>query len=284
MTLKTNTNTFSGANIFVVFAKASIHLNCKIQTMCVETNIRVSFTPPEVMEEDYVKILYKRLDKEQPKRNQRFTVCQRVVEIRMNEGDKDSSQQKGPDFSEVCIQKNGSYVSRDYFVVYGYDYSQDVYEVEIHTSLPLLQKFERFLEKIPHESSIAFIYQKAPLFPLFVKAFLRHLGRKPPIDAGNDPYSARTWLSNNETRRDLSTHQFDVKSEFIINLSFQSRKFQETLARNATSRYTHIYLPIPSSDELEAITFLSSEKNEQSDEAYPMHANNMEKYLSRTDF
>ena len=113
----------------------------------------------------------------------------------MDEENKDSSKQIGPYFSDVCIQKfimhsigpkNGftHFVSKDFFVVY--DYSQGVYEVEIHTSLSLLQKFERFLEKIPDESGIVFIYQKASLFPLFVKAFLKHLGRNPPIDATND--------------------------------------------------------------------------------------------------
>ena len=104
----------------------------------------------------------------------------------MNEANRDSSRQMVPDFSEVCIQRDENYVSRDYFVVYGYDYSQGVYEVEIYTNLSLLQKFERFFEKIPHESSIAFTYRKAPLFPLFVKALLRRLGRKPPIVVGID--------------------------------------------------------------------------------------------------
>ena len=92
-------------------------------------------------------------------------------------------------------------------------------------------------------------------------------------------------MSNNENKRDLTTLLFDVKAEIIVNLyqSF-STKFYEANSKNASSQYTHIYLPFPSSDELEAMRFLSSEKNKQSDEAYSMHANNMEKYLSRTDF
>ena len=104
----------------------------------------------------------------------------------MNEGNKDSSKQVGPDFSEVAHYRQLRCYYRYYFTVYGYDYSQGVYEVEIHTSLSILQKFEKFFEKIPHESSVVFIYQKRPLFPLFVKAFLRRLGRKPPIDAAID--------------------------------------------------------------------------------------------------
>ena len=101
----------------------------------------------------------------------------------------------------------------------------------------------------------------------------------------NDPDIVQTWLSNNETRRDISTHLFDMKAEFIINLSFETKCFGNySYSSYATSQYTHIELPTPSSEELEAITFLSSEKNEQSDEAYSMHRNNMEKYLSRTDF
>ena len=99
----------------------------------------------------------------------------------------------------------------------------------------------------------------------------------------NDPDIVQTWLSTNETRRDLTTHLFDKKAEFIINLSFETEHFGN-YSSYATSQYTHIELPTPSSEELEAITFLSSEKNEQSDEAYSMHRNNMEKYLSRTDF
>ena len=39
-----------------------------------------------------------------------------------------------------------------------------------------------------------------------------------------------------------------------------------------------------SNDEIEAIRFLSYKKNKQSDEVYPMHSDNMDKYLSRTDF
>ena len=174
MTLKMNINTFSGKNIFVAFAKASIQLNRKIQTMCVKTNIRVNFTPPEVMEKESVKIIYCH------HHAKKFMICQRVVEIRMNEGNKVSSKQMVPDILGIV-----NYVSRD-LTVYRYDNSQGVYQVEIHTNLSLLQKFERFFEKIPHESSIAFTYRKAPLFPLFVKALLRRLGRKPPIVVGID--------------------------------------------------------------------------------------------------
>ena len=92
-----NFHIFSGKNPFVVFAKASIIMNCKIQTMCVKTNIRVSFTPPKVMDEDCLKILYYH--------HEDFTMCQRVVEIRMNEGNEDSSKQLEPDLSKVHIQK-----------------------------------------------------------------------------------------------------------------------------------------------------------------------------------
>ena len=73
-----------------------------------------------------------------------------------------------------------------------------------------------------------------------------------------------------------------MKAEFIINLSFETKHFGD-YASYSTSQYTHIYLPTPSSDELEAITFLSSEKNKQSDEAYSMHRNNLEQYMRRTE-
>ena len=116
--------------------------------------------------------------------------------------------------------------------------------------------------------------------------FLLQIDPKPDI--------IQAWLSNNETKRDLITHIFDTKAEFIINLydyHYPTKKFQkiyydeeeEEVTSPGTSRYTHIWLPYPSADELKAMTFLSSEKNDQNDEAYPMHANNMEKYLSRTD-
>ena len=72
---------FSGSNQFIMFAKAAILTNCKIQTMCVKTNIIVSFTPPEVTDEDCLKILYYH--------HQNVTMCQRVVDIRMNEGIKE---------------------------------------------------------------------------------------------------------------------------------------------------------------------------------------------------
>ena len=65
-------------------------MNCKIQTLCVKTNVSVSFTPPDVMDEDCLKILYYH--------HQNFAMCQRVVEIRMNDGNEDSSKQLEPDF------------------------------------------------------------------------------------------------------------------------------------------------------------------------------------------
>ena len=109
------------------------------------------------------------------------------------------------------------------------------------------------------------------------------------LDLRIDPHVVvQTWLSNNETKRDLTAlYLGNMKAEFIIYLSFsyaRSWAAQSPVTKNATSRYTHIYLPNPSSDEFKAMTFLSSEKNEQSDEAYSRHADNMEKYLSRTDF
>ena len=53
-----NIHLFPGRSPFVVFARASIFMNCKIQAMCVKTNTCVRFTPPEVMDEDCVKMLY----------------------------------------------------------------------------------------------------------------------------------------------------------------------------------------------------------------------------------
>ena len=91
-----------------MFAKASIIMNCKIQTMCVKTNIRVNFTPPEAMEEDYIKILYSQ------HRRKKFTVCQRVVEIRMNEGNIDSSKQLGLDFLVINVTGRNENVKFDY--------------------------------------------------------------------------------------------------------------------------------------------------------------------------
>ena len=76
---------FIGNDPLVVFAKASMLMNCKIQTLCIKTNIRVSFTAPEVTDKDCLKILYYH--------HQDFTMCQRVVEIRKNEQNMDSSQQ-----------------------------------------------------------------------------------------------------------------------------------------------------------------------------------------------
>ena len=195
-------------------------------------------TPPEVMDEDCLRILYYHYEN--------FTICQRVVEIRLNEGNEDSSKKLESDFSQVHTQNIGSELSRD--------------------------------------SSTTF----TPFFLLFVKALLRHLGRKFPIDAEYNPDIIQTWLSNNEPRRDLIVHSSihnNLKSEFITNLSsYLSSKKQTSGPKNATSQYTKIYLPLPSTNELEAMTFLSFQKNKQSDEAYPMHRDNMEKYLRRTDF
>ena len=266
-------------------------MNCKIQTLCVKTNIRVSFTPPEVTDEDCIKILYHH--------HQDFTVCQRVVEIRMNDMKRDSSKQLEPDFSEICTEEMGYWqlVLKNYNVVCGYDYSCGIDEVEIFASLSVLQKFERFFEKIPHDSSIAFIFNQSlqsfaghyvTFFTLFVKALLRYLGRKPPIDAKYDPDIIQKWLSNNEPRRDLIAHSTtlnNMKAKFIINLSTKlSEFFYLFAARNATSQYTHICLPNPSRDELNAMKFLSSEKNDQNHVEYSMHRSNMKKYLRRTDF
>ena len=284
--LKMNFYMFSGSNPLVVFAKASIHMYCKIQTLCVKTNLRVSFTPPEVMNEECVKILYYH--------HENFTMCQRVMEIRMNEGNNDSSKHVEPNFSEVFTEKMYLELRSlfgNYYSVYGYDYSHCIYEVEIYTSLTVLQKFEIFLEKIPHDAFIAFIDQRNAFFvPLFVKALLSHLGRKPPIDAKHDSNIVKKWLSNNEPRRDLILHASslsNMKAKFIINLSNQlsySMPYkQASAAQNATSQYTFISLPLPSKDEGKAITFLSAEKNKQSDEAYPMHRKNLEQYLRRTD-
>ena len=117
ITLKLNIHIFSGSTPFVMFAKASIFMNRKIQTLCVKTNVSVSFTPPEVMDEEIVKILY--YD------HQNFTICQRVVEIRMNEGIQDSSKQLEPDFSKVYTQKNSSGVSIDFYLYFMQLFSAD---------------------------------------------------------------------------------------------------------------------------------------------------------------
>ena len=275
MELKMNIHILSGKNPVVVFAKASILMNCKIQTMCVKTNIRVSFTPPEVLDEDCVKILYYH--------HQNFTMCQRVVEIRMNVGNNDSSKQMEPDFSEVFTEEMYLQLHKSHYLVYGYDYSHCMYEIGIYSGLSVLQKFERFFEKIPHNSSVAFVRQSsANSFSLFVKALLIQLKRKPPIDAKYDKDIVQTWLSNNEPRRDLIAHSSalnNVKAEFIINLSsIHERKFA---TRNAKSQYSHIFLPTPSRDEHEAMTFLSSENYKQSNEAYSMYRNKFEKYLRK---
>ena len=137
----------------------------------------------------------------------------------------------------------------------------------------------------------------------FVKALLRHLGRKTPVMAVGDeniscyrsilclkgPDIVQTWLSNNEPRRDLIAYLSTLKNkkaEFIINLSLYNHdkvpeNNQISSARNATSKYSNICLPTPTSDEYEAVTFLSSKKNKESDEAYSMHRSKMEKYLRR---
>ena len=106
MALKMNFHILSGKDPFAVFAEASILMNCKIQTMCVKTNIRVSFTPPEVMDEDCLKILYYH--------HENFTMCQRVVEIRMNEGNMDSSKQMGLDFLVIKVPGRNESVKFDY--------------------------------------------------------------------------------------------------------------------------------------------------------------------------
>ena len=152
MTLKMNIHLFPGHTSYVVFARASILVNCKIQIMCVKTNTSVRFTPPEVMDEDCIKMIY--YD------NQNFTMCQRVLEIKMNEENNDLSKQMEPDFTNLCDLLNGNYIFKDYYVVYGYDYFHGVYEVKIYTSLSLLQKFKRFFEKIPHDSSIASVFDQ----------------------------------------------------------------------------------------------------------------------------
>ena len=281
MALKMNIHTLSGSHPFAVLAKASTLMNCKIQALCVKTNISVSFTPPEAMDEDSVKMLYYH--------HQNFTMCQRVREIRMNEANNDSSKQMEPDFSEVLTKGMYSQLARDYYLVYGYNYSHCIYEVDTFISLSVSQKFEKWFEKIPHNSSVVFILNPgvAPFVSFFVKALLQHLGRKTPIDANYDPDIVQTWLSSNEPRRDLiacSSTLNHMKAKFIINLSDYSTSYEQvSAARNATSHYTYIYLPFPSRDEHEAMAFYSSEENKQSDEAYSMLRNNMEKYLRRTD-
>ena len=246
--------------------------------MCVKTNVRVSFSPPEVTDEDCLKILYYH--------HQNFTICQRVVEITMNEENEDSSKQLEPDFSEVYFQKR---CFRDYFVVYGFDYSHGIYEVDIYASLSLLEKFARFFEKIPQYSSIAFIIQRnTPFVPLFVEALLRQLGRKAPINAKYDPDKVETWLYNNEARRDLIAHAStlkDMKAEFVVNLSPNVLSLENiSVRRNVTSRYTDICLPNPSHDELKAMKCFGSDKFKQSDGSYSTHRDNMDKYLKITNF
>ena len=277
---KMNFHMLSGSNPLVLFAKASILMKCAIQTMCVKTNIRVSFTPPDVTYEDCLKMLYYH--------HQDFTVCQRVMEIRLNEGNEDSSKQMEPDFSE--FEKEPWIFFKNYLVVYGYDSFHSIYEVEIYASFSVLQKFETFFEKIPHDSSVVFINNcTSSIFYIFVKTLLRRLGRKKPIDACSESgWTAKrnivqTWLSKNEPRRDLIAHLStlrNMKVEFIISLS----PFLLSVARNASSKYSNIHLPTPSKNELEAMTFLSSGKYQNSNIQISHHRKNMEKYLRRTDF
>ena len=257
-------------------------IKCKIQTMCVKSNIRVSFTPPGLMGEDCVKILYYR--------HHDFTICQRVLEIRMSEENLDSSKQLDPDFSQIYIQNPNflkNYIQNlHHYIVYGYDHSQCLYEVQTYAGLSVLQKFEIFIDKIPHDSPIAFLCKqdKASFVPVFVKPLLRHLQRKTPIDAEHDSDIVQTWLSNNEPSRDLIASASainNVKAKFIINL-YLSNYERVSLARNATSQYTFITLPCPSPDEKISMKFLSSEENKQSDKAYSMHRNNLEQYLRKT--
>ena len=93
-------------NPFVAFAEASILMNCRIQTMCVKTNISMSFTSPEVLVEDCLKILYHH--------HQTFTMCQRLVEIRMNDGNEDSSKQLEPDFLVIKVPGRNESTNFDY--------------------------------------------------------------------------------------------------------------------------------------------------------------------------
>ena len=121
--------------------------------------------------------------------------------------------------------------------------------------------------------------------PHFVKALLRHLGRRPPIDAKNDPDIVQIWLSYNEPRRDLIAHSsalYNMKAKFIIRLSYLTLYEQVSTAQHATSQYTNIYLE-PSPDEKIAMKFLSAEKNKQSEEAYSIYWNNFEQYLRRIE-
>ena len=106
MTLTRNIDMFSGNNPDVMFAKASIFLKCKIQTLCVKTNIRVSFTPPDVTDEDGIKILYYH--------HHNFSMCQRVVKIKMNEGNQDLTKQMGLDFLVIQAHGRNDNVKFDY--------------------------------------------------------------------------------------------------------------------------------------------------------------------------
>ena len=109
VTLKMNICIFSGIDPFVVFAEACILMNWKIQTMCVKTNTCVSFTPPGAKDEDFVKILYYH--------HENFTICQRVVKIRLNERNEESSNQLQPDFSVINVpgrNENTKFDSEDF--------------------------------------------------------------------------------------------------------------------------------------------------------------------------
>ena len=97
---------FSGIDPFVAFAEASILMKCKIKTLYVKTNICLSFTPPEVIDEDCLKILIYH--------HQDFTMCQRVVEIRMNDGNQDSSKQMEPDFLLIKVPGKNDNTNFDY--------------------------------------------------------------------------------------------------------------------------------------------------------------------------
>ena len=276
-----NVYTFSGSDPFMVFAEASILMNCKIQILWVQTNISVCFTPPEMMDEYCQKILYYY--------HQNFAMCQTVVEIRTSE-DRDSSKQMEPNLAEECLQKKNWRLFRDYFVIARYSYSQCIYEVDIYTSFTVLQKFEKLFEKIPQDSSIAFIFilGNAPFVPVFVRALSRQFGRKAPIDAKNDPDIVQTWLSNNEPRTDLIAHSSalkNMKTKFITNLSSNLLTPEEISAtQNVTSQYTHICLPAPSKNEHKAMIYFSSEKHSDQDWQKNWHRQNLKNYLRRTNF
>ena len=98
-------------------------------------------------------------------------------------------------------------------------------------------------------------------------------------------------VTKNEPWTDLITHSSTLnnrKAKFIFEFCLSSILDSDIqmvpfAARNATSQYSIIFIPTASRNEYEAMTFISSEKNKESDEAYAMHRNNMEKFLRRTD-